>query len=56
MKSNIHKKLTFEDKFARKFWCENARKNELKQNKKAQKKRFRKIDLTFDSENGIIEV
>ena len=47
-KSNIHKKVTYEDKFARKFYCENARKNQLRRDKKAQKKKFRKY--TIDKE------
>ena len=49
-KSNIHKKITIEDKFARKYYCQRARANQLKADKRAQKKQFRKF-LT----NAIIE-
>lgn len=41
-KNNIHKKETFEDKFARKFYCENARINQLRLDKKRQSKQNRK--------------
>lgn len=34
MKGNIHKKLTREDKFARKFYCDHARLNHLRADKK----------------------
>lgn len=49
-KSNIHKKLTKEDKFAREFYCENARKNQIKTDKKLQKKAFRKIEKKMEKE------
>ena len=48
MKSNIHKKLTFEDKFARKYYCEHAKRNQLRIDKKLQRKIFRKIDLMVE--------
>ena len=41
MKSNIHKKITFEDKFARKFYCSHARLNAIRQNKKEGHKKYR---------------
>lgn len=41
MKGNMHKKLTFEDKFARKYYCEHARLNVLRSNKRQSKKRYR---------------
>lgn len=44
MANNIHKKLTFEDKFARHFYCDHARLNQLRQEKKAQRKSMRKIN------------
>lgn len=47
-KSNIHKKATTEDKFARKFYCQNAKSNQLKADKKAQKKKFRKYLVDND--------
>jgi hypothetical protein len=34
MKSNTHKKRTFEDKFARHFYCNHARLNYLRSDKK----------------------
>ena len=34
MKSNEHKKRTFEDKFARYFYCKHARLNYLRSDKK----------------------
>lgn len=44
MKSNIHKKLTKEDKFARKYYCQHARLNSIRIDKKSQSKRNRKIN------------
>ena len=41
MANNIHKKMTYEDKFARNFYCEGARLRELRANKKAQRKTMR---------------
>lgn len=43
MKSNVHKKLTFEDKFARKFYCKHARLNQLRTDKKQARKRIRRL-------------
>lgn len=42
IKSNIHKKMTFEDKFARKYYCQRA-KRFIRHQKKTNNKRFRKI-------------
>lgn len=42
MKRSISKKETFEDKFARKYWCDNSRLRNLRQEKKANNKKFRK--------------
>lgn len=42
MKSNIHKKYTKEDKFARRFYCQHARLSQLRSEKKTQNKSFRK--------------
>ena len=47
-KSNIHKKITTEDKFMRKYGCQNAKSNQLKADKKAQKKKFRKYLVDND--------
>jgi hypothetical protein len=41
IKSNIHKKITREDKFARKFYCPKARLNSIRLDKKIQKKKLR---------------
>ena len=43
MKGNIHKKATLEDKFARKYYCEHARLNSIRRDKKEQHKKFRKL-------------
>jgi len=43
MKSNIHKKQTYEDKFARKYFCKNARLTYIRQDKKFGKKKLRRI-------------
>lgn len=42
MKRNIIKTMTREDKFARKYWCDNARRNYTKDIKKRNRKRFRR--------------
>ena len=42
MKSNIHKKATYEDKFDRKYCCQRA-KRFIKHVKKANNKKFRKM-------------
>ncbi len=42
MRRNAHKKETFEDKFARHFYCEHARLNSIRRDKKEQHKKFRK--------------
>lgn len=43
MKSNIHKKYTEEDKFARRFYCKRARLRQLRSEKKLQKRKWRRI-------------
>lgn len=42
MKSNIHKKDYPEDKFARNFYCDHARLNQLRADKKASKRKTRR--------------
>ena len=42
MKGNIHKRVTLEDKFGRKYYCDNARLRQLRFEKKMQKKAFRR--------------
>lgn len=44
MANNIHKKLTFEDKFARHYYCEHARLNQLREDKKRQKRVIRNLN------------
>lgn len=39
---NEYKKTTYEDKFAREFYCTHARLNSIRRDKKAQHKNFRK--------------
>lgn len=43
MKGNIHKRLMSEDKFARKYYCQNARLNQLRADKKYNKKITRRL-------------
>lgn len=43
MKSNLHKKITYEDKFARKFYCQHARLNQIRTDKKAGRKKLRRL-------------
>ena len=42
MKGNIHKKDYREDKFARNFYCDHARLNQLRADKKASKRKTRR--------------
>ena len=44
MKGNIHRKATFEDKFARNFYCQHARLNSVRQDKKESRKKWRRIN------------
>ena len=41
---NDKKKMTFEDKFARHFYCQRARINSIRRDKKQCTKKFRKIN------------
>lgn len=43
MKNNEHKKLTKENKFARKYYCQHAALNSIRNDKKQNKKKIRKI-------------
>lgn len=45
MKSNIHKKITHEDKFARKFYGKHARLGRLRAEKRANNKKIRSKDM-----------
>lgn len=42
MARNTYKKETFEDKFARKYYCSHARLNSIRRDKKEQHKKFRR--------------
>ena len=44
MKGNIHKKRTFIDKFARKYYCTHARLNTLRANKKLATRQERRYN------------
>lgn len=52
MKSNIHKKATHEDKFARRYYCQRASRF-IKHQKKANNKRFRELLKVHNKENDI---
>ena len=41
---NEKKKLTFEDKFARRFYCQHARLNSIRQDKKNCTRKMRRIN------------
>lgn len=41
---NDKKKMTFEDKFARHFYCEHARLNSIRNDKKQCTRKFRKMN------------
>lgn len=42
MKRNAYKTNTFEDKFARHYYCKHARLNSIRADKKEQHKKFRR--------------
>lgn len=59
MKGNAHKKDYSEDKFARKFYCDHARLNQLRADKKASRRKTRrklKKDLTNVQKYVIISI
>jgi hypothetical protein len=41
---NEKKKLTWEDKFGRKYYCQHARLNSIREDKRRNKKKMRKIN------------
>ena len=41
-KGNEHKKSTWIDKFARKFYCDHARLNQLRSDKRVAKRKYRR--------------
>jgi hypothetical protein len=46
-KNNEHKKDYSEDKFARAFYCQHARLNQVRQDKKASKRKTRRKNKKF---------
>ena len=46
---NEKKKLTFEDKFARRFYCQHARLNSVRNDKKQATRKMRKINRRRNS-------
>lgn len=58
MKSNAHKKRTFEDKFARHFYCDHARLNSLRSDKKQcrRKERHYGKSLCNESEDTMAKI
>ena len=58
MKSNVHKKRTFEDKFARHFYCKHARLNYLCSDKKQcrRKERHYGKSLCKESEDTMAKI
>lgn len=53
MKSNIHKKYTYEDKFARRFYCDGARLRQIRFEKKIQKRKWRRLTKKYHSSDTI---
>lgn len=51
MKSNAHKKRTFEDKFARHFYCNHARLNYLRFDKKQCRRKERHYEKSLCNES-----
>ena len=49
VKGNIHKKITNEDKFARKYYCEHARLNSVRFDKKFNKRKLRRYLKDLDN-------
>ena len=48
---NEKKKLTFEDKFARRFYCQHARLNSIRQDKKNCARKMRRINKKICQES-----
>lgn len=48
---NEKKKLTFEDKFARRFYCQHARLNSIRQDKKNCTRKMRRISKKICQES-----
>jgi hypothetical protein len=49
VKGNIHKKITNEDKFVRKYYCEHARLNSIRFDKKFNKRKLRRYLKDLDN-------
>lgn len=52
MKNNSHKKLFHIDRFARNFYCQHARLNQLRADKKLAKRKARRINKKEGADNG----
>lgn len=50
MKGNTHKRLTHEDKFARRYYCPHARLNQVRGDKKYNKRKLRRISTVETNE------
>ena len=51
MKNNLHKKRTFIDRFARNNYCQHARLNSLRSDKKLAKRQERRYNKMLCKEN-----
>ena len=51
----IKKKLTYLDQFARKYYCEHARLNSVRSDKRQAKRKMRRIDKMVISEEMEVE-
>ena len=51
----IKKKLTYLDRFARKYYCEHARLNSVRLDKRQAKRKMRRIDKMVISEEMEVE-
>ena len=52
----IKKKITYEDKFARKYYCQHARLNSIRRDKLQAKKKIRTINKKIIQENLINKI
>lgn len=52
MKNNSHKKLYYIDRFARNFYCQHARLNQLRVDKKLAKRKARRTSKKVGADNG----
>lgn len=52
-KSNIHKKYTKEDKFARRYYCKKSRLRQLRFEKRKQRRDFRRVKINEDIDDEV---